>query len=83
MDRKIKQKVVDCSLNSRRNNSKKKEDFRFSKESLELFKAMDEGKRLSNSIEFKFATNFGDLKDMSTMIALTAGASAVDMGISK
>ena len=44
---------------------------------------MDEGKRLSNSIEFKFATNFGDLKDMSTMIALTAGASAVDMGISK
>ena len=83
IDRKIKEEVIDCYLDSRMHSSKKEEDFRFSKESLELVKSMDEGKRLADSIEFKFAINFGDLKDMSTMIALTAGASAVDIGINK
>ena len=79
IDRKIKEEVIDSRMHS----SKKEEEFRFSKESLELVKSMDEGKRLADSIEFKFAINFGDLKDMSTMIALTAGASAVDIGINK
>ena len=55
----------------------------FSKESLEFYEAINEGKRLSDNIEFQFATNFNDLKEMSTMVALTSGANAADVGISK
>ena len=44
---------------------------------------MDEGKRLSDNIEFQFATNFDDLKDMSTMVAITSGKNAIDLGINK
>jgi len=44
---------------------------------------MDEGNRLHESIELKFATNFEDMKEMSTMVALTAGATAADVGINK
>lgn len=44
---------------------------------------MDEGKQLADSIELHFAQQFDDIKDMSTMVALTAGASAADVGINK
>ena len=36
--------------------------------------AMDKGKELSDNIEFHFAKQFDDLGEMSTMVALTAGA---------
>ena len=75
--------MFDCYLDARRHSNVDNDEFTFSRESLELVQAIDEGKRLSDSIEFKFASNFGDLKDMSTMVALTAGASAADVGFSK
>lgn len=44
---------------------------------------MDEGQRLADDIELKFATKFSDFRDMSTMVGLTAGASCSDIGITK
>lgn len=44
---------------------------------------MDEGQRLSENIEFKFAQQFDDLNSMSTMVAMTAGVTAHDVGINK
>ena len=44
---------------------------------------MDEGQRLNESVEFKFAKNFSDMREMSTMVALTAGQSAIEIGINK
>ena len=55
----------------------------YSRESIEFKNSMDEAKRLHDSVELKFATNFEDMKEMSTMVALTAGAKAVDVGINK
>ena len=47
------------------------QELQYSRQSLEFFEVMDESKRQSDDIEFKFASNFEDLKEMSTMIALT------------
>ena len=44
---------------------------------------MNEGDRHSDNIEFQFATKFKDLNEMSTMVALTSGANAADLGINK
>lgn len=55
----------------------------FTRESMELFESMKEGQQQQENVEFQFATQFDDLKEMSTMVALTAGATAVDVGISK
>ena len=44
---------------------------------------MNEGQRHSDNIEFKFAQNFEDLNDMSTMVAMTAGVSGQDVGFNK
>ena len=55
----------------------------FSRESLQLFEVLDEGQQLAENIEFQFASQFEDLKEMSTMVALTAGANAADVGINK
>ena len=38
---------------------------------------------MSESIEFKYASKFGDVKKMSAMVALTAGASFAELGINK
>ena len=38
---------------------------------------------MAEDIEFQFASQFEDIKDMSTMVALTAGAAAADVGINK
>lgn len=38
---------------------------------------------MADKIEFEFASKFQDLNEMSTMVALTAGASAMDVGINK
>ena len=54
--------------------AKNKSQTRFNRESLELMEAMDKGKELSDNIEFQFARQFDDLGEMSTMVALTAGA---------
>ena len=56
---------------------------KFSRESLQLFEALDEGQQLAENIEFQFASQFEDFKEMSTMVALTAGATAADVGINK
>ena len=48
-----------------------------------MFESIDKGQKLSESIEFKFAKNFGDLKEMSTMVALTSGLKATEIGINK
>ena len=56
---------------------------RISKESRDFFESIEKGKRLEKSSEFRFAKNFTDLKEMSTMVALTSGLSAVEAGISK
>lgn len=56
---------------------------RFSQESLEFLEAMKEGSRHSDNIEFEFATKFKDLHEMSTMVAMTSGANAADLGINK
>ena len=44
---------------------------------------MDEGDRLAERVEWQFAHQFEDFKDMSTMIGVTGGASCSDMGITK
>ena len=56
---------------------------KFSRQSLELFEALDQGQKLAENIEFQFASQFEDLKEMSTMVALTAGATAAEVGINK
>ena len=52
-------------------NSPERAGSKFSKESRELFSSIEKGERITDSIEFQFASNFGDLKQMSTMVALT------------
>ncbi len=61
---------------------KKGDDF-ISRESLQLFEAMDQGQKLADSIEFAFASQFENLDEMSSMVAMTAGAYAHDIGINK
>ena len=62
---------------------KREEDHAASREHLELLETLDQGQKLSESIEFEFATKFKDLNEMGTMVALTAGVSALDAGINR
>ena len=54
-----------------------------SREHLELLETLDQGHKLLESIEFEFASQFKDLNEMGTMVALTAGVSALDAGINR
>ena len=44
---------------------------------------MDEGRKMSNMVEFQFAQEFDDFRDMSTMVGVTAGVGCSDVGITK
>ena len=59
------------------------QEHKYSRQSLEFFEVMNEGQRHSDNIEFKFASNFEDIREMSTMVAMTAGVSGQDVGFNK
>lgn len=54
-----------------------------SKESREFFETIEKGEKFSENVEFKFAQKFDDFNAMSTMVALTSGMKAADVGITK
>jgi hypothetical protein len=59
------------------------ESAQFSRESLQLFESINKGQQLANQIEFQFASQFEDFKEMSTMVGLTAGCTANELGINR
>ena len=78
-----KKKLQNASTSFHDEQFVKKGDEFISRESLQLFEAMDRGQKLADSIEFAFASQFDDLHEMSSMVAMTAGAYAHDIGINK
>ena len=61
--------------------TKGSEKLRFSRESLAMFEAVDLTQEIAEKVEWQFANQFQDFKDMSTMVGLTGGASCSDIGI--